>query len=165
MLSRTFDSKDEMLYAEHLAKLQKEGKISGLEFQVSVTLRDEVLFVPVRVDFRYFDERLGEMVYDEFKGGRSQHWVRIKTLWAKNGPGIYRVTVKRRNGEVPFASIEEIYPVAAPDNQSTGALIAQEYRWKLGGDLSRQLANQINDAIELAVNDVAKAKPKKGTRA
>ena len=105
-----FHSAAERRYAEHLYARQQNGEISDLECQVRVVLRDTVLTIPMIVDFRYFDHRLGEVVYDEFKGLETPSFKRQKKAWALIGPALYRITKANRGDKIIPYRFEQIRP-------------------------------------------------------
>ena len=118
LLKRTFHSKAECRYAEHLYARQLNHEISDLQFQVRVVLKDRVLTTPMIVDFKYFDERLGEWVWDEFKGMETTAWRRQRKAWALLGPGLYRVTKANRRDRVEPYRHELIRPCAPSEGDS-----------------------------------------------
>lgn len=95
MIGRWFDSAAECRYGEHLWLRQKAGDIRDLQFQVTVplVLNGVKLGISMRVDFKYYDEYLDELVWDEYKGFPTDQWKLKRKLWeAGAGPGLYRVT-------------------------------------------------------------------------
>ena len=95
LVKRTFDSAAEMRYGEYLFAREQNGEISDLQFQVTVQLCKAVR---LRVDFKYFDKKLGETVWDEFKGFETPAWKTKCSVWAAGlGPGLLRVTYERKN--------------------------------------------------------------------
>ena len=60
-----WDSQEERRYGEHLRWLEAEGKIRDLTRQVRVDLHIGKRYM--RLDFRYFDERLAVWVWDDYK--------------------------------------------------------------------------------------------------
>jgi len=113
ILNRTFHSKAERRYGEHLYARQQNGEIHGLDFQIRVILRDRVLSIPMIVDFTYFDERLDVWVWDEFKGMETPSFRRQKKAWALLGPGLYRITKANHRDKMQPYRFEEIWPVKA----------------------------------------------------
>jgi len=112
LIGRQFDSGGECRYAEHLFARQANGEIERLEFQVpwEITINGVRIGRRVmRVDFRYFDKRLGETVWDEFKGFPTPEWLLKRDLWAAGGPGILRVTRAVRSRVQPYIQ-EDIWP-------------------------------------------------------
>jgi len=100
------DSGAEADYYELLLLREKAGDIKDLIRQVPV-----YLFIGryrhMRVDFRYFDNHIGEMVWDEYKGAETAEWRMKRDLWAAYGPGLYRVTRKIHGA---FENFLEIRP-------------------------------------------------------
>jgi hypothetical protein len=110
LLGRTFDSKGERRFAEHLESRRLNGEIRDLQFQVRVILKDTVLTVPMVVDFKYWDEHLDEWIWCEFKGFPTPAFRRQKKAWALLGPGTY-VVVKRTKSRIEPYSFETIRPM------------------------------------------------------
>lgn len=106
-----FDSAVERDYFHHLKMLEQAGEISDLQKQVTVRLhigRSRYM----KPDFRYFDNRLGETVWDEYKGYETEMWRIKRDLWAAYGPGLYRVTRQKRG---VFEHFLEIRPNPKPE--------------------------------------------------
>lgn len=112
ILGRTFHSAAERRYAEHLYARHLNHEITYPEFQVRVKLQDTILSVNMIVDFKYFDERLGEWVWDEFKGMETPSFRRQKKAWEQIGPGLYCVTKENRGDKIVPYRFEYIRPKA-----------------------------------------------------
>ena len=118
LLDRTFHSKAECRYAEHLFTKQQNGEITDLSFQKHVKLKiNDVIVTTMIVDFYYFDNTVGDWVYDEFKGFATDKWKHSVKLWAQLGPGMYRITRASRNRLIPY-TFEEIWPVGYKAGES-----------------------------------------------
>ena len=101
-------SKAEDRYYKHLRERQERGEISGLQRQPTALVRVKVTKFH-HPDFRYFDERLGEWVFDEFKGGGLSPGAKaVLEAWqAGDGPHErYRLTRRRRGGYEHDVEIE-----------------------------------------------------------
>ena len=85
----TFDSKGERNRAVQLALLQRAGEISSLSCQVKVDLTCGIGW---RLDFRYVDESLNAIVYEDFKGVETQDFKLKVKLWKGFGPALLRIT-------------------------------------------------------------------------
>ena len=120
---RTFHSVAERRYADHLFALEQNGEIRDVSFQVPVRLGDPQtgLSLTMRVDFKYFDERLAEWVWDEFKGFETSAWRRQKKAWGILGPGLYRVTKANRADKIEPYRFEEIRPADRRDGVAGAA--------------------------------------------
>lgn len=113
LLKRTFDSKAECRYGEHLFARQANGKISELKCQVTVPfiINGINLGITHRVDFEYFETdipaHVGEpqLIHDEFKGFEDKTWKLKQKLWAAGaGPGLLKVTRLTKDKMIPFKS-------------------------------------------------------------
>ena len=113
-----WDSQEERQYGKHLALLVLAGEISDLQRQVRVELhvRRRVMFI----DFSYYDNRLGEVVWDDYKmrNWRRNRWFKdwkVKAdMWAAGlGPGRLRITVK--DGQGGYKHDDEIIPRSHPE--------------------------------------------------
>jgi hypothetical protein len=104
---RSFHSQGERDCYQYLRLLEQAREISRLECQVSIRLgprnRRWVL------DFKYFDEKLGDYVYADFKGFETDRWHHLIDLWILYGPTPLRV-YKGRGLNMTIA--EEIIPNA-----------------------------------------------------
>jgi hypothetical protein len=106
LVNRSFASQLERTRAQELVLMLRAGEIRDLEFQVTVKLTDaEIGYNP---DFRYFDVRLAQVVYDEAKGFETPEWILKRKLWTVYGPGRLRVVVAGRRGGT--MTREEIWP-------------------------------------------------------
>jgi hypothetical protein len=89
-----------------LKLLQKAGEISNLECQVTIRLgpnkRRWIL------DFKYYDNKLGEEVWADFKGFETDRWNHLLDLWALEGPA--RLRVYKGRGLKIFVAEEVIPP-------------------------------------------------------
>jgi len=99
IIGRNFHSDAERRYGEFLWGRQEAGEIRDLAFQKRVKLLGAVTMI---VDFYYFDNDLGDWVYDEYKGFETDKWRLQKKLWEQVGPGIYRVTRSQSNFTVIY---------------------------------------------------------------
>jgi hypothetical protein len=102
---RSFHSQGERDCYEMLTLMQKAGDISALQCQVSIRLgpkkRRWVL------DFRYFDVKLKEYVWADFKGFETDRWNHLIDLWILEGTERLRV-YKGRGTRI--VCVEEILP-------------------------------------------------------
>ena len=105
------DSGTEGDYYELLMLREQAGDIKNLQRQVTVPLHIGK-YRHMRVDFRYFDNYLGEMVWDEYKGHETTEWKLKRDMWAAWGPGLYRVTRKIQGN---FEHFLEIRPNPKPE--------------------------------------------------
>jgi Protein of unknown function (DUF1064) len=86
---RSFDSKGERDCYQMLLLMQKAGEISNIECQVSVRLGpNKRRWI---MDFKYFDNRLNEEVWADFKGFETDRWQHLLDLWTLEGPARLRV--------------------------------------------------------------------------
>jgi len=100
--SEGWDSQQERRRGHALALLARAGEITDLRRQVTVRLG--VGKRSMRLDFVYFDVRLGETVWEDHKGFSTTDWLIKKDIWAAGfGPGLLRV---HRQGQ----GSEDIYP-------------------------------------------------------
>lgn len=103
---RSFHSQSEAGRYEELKLLMRAGEISDLKTQASVKLSEAK--IELIVDFKYFDVKLNEEVFEEFKGFETPEWRIKRRLWKSYGPGLLRV-VKRTGGKNPrYFLAEEI---------------------------------------------------------
>lgn len=93
--ARTFDSKGEAYRASQLAILERAGKLSDLQHQVTFRLTDAA--IGYRADFTYQEN--GRLVAEDFKGVETERFRMIKKLWAHYGPCLLRIT-KRKGARV-----------------------------------------------------------------
>lgn len=100
---RTFDSNSEAYCFDFLSELVKAGEIKDLECQQTIHL---VAGIRLRVDFKFFDLKLNETVYGEYKGFPTDEWRLKKKLWGVFGPGRLRIFT----GTYPRYHIEELIP-------------------------------------------------------
>ena len=90
-----WDSKAEHRYAEQLVLLEAGGEIKHLQRQVRVPTGIGQRFF--RMDFVYWDCRLDEWVFDDFKGLVTPIWKLKADIWAAGfGPGILRITTRKK---------------------------------------------------------------------
>lgn len=102
---RSFASKGERDCYNYLKLLEKAGEIDSIECQVTVALtKAQVKMIP---DFRFWDLKLGEQVYGEYKGFETPEWMLKKKLWRIYGPG--RLRIYRGSGN-RIQLVEEIIP-------------------------------------------------------
>lgn len=113
IIGRTFDSAGECAYAEHLAAREANGEISDLQFQAVVRMLDG--HIAWKVDFSYIEHRLSEAVpkpqriWNEFKGFETPDFKLKRKIWVVGyGPGILRVTYKRKSKIYPYRAEEYI---------------------------------------------------------
>ena len=79
-IGRWFDSKAEALRAVVLWQMQKDGDISGLEFQIKYPLVvNDVKIGSWSADFRYVD-KAGQTIVEDVKGYRTQQYALRKKL-------------------------------------------------------------------------------------
>jgi len=109
--ARATDSDAEGVYGRHLERMQERGEIRDLKFQVRVPLGLGQAFM--RIDFVYYDNHIDEWIWDDYKakGWRRAPmyagWRRKADFWALLGPGVLRVTTKRRGrGEYHHTDIK-----------------------------------------------------------
>lgn len=85
----SFASKGEANCYDFLKLLEKAGEISNIRTQVHVYLSaSRILYIP---DYVFFDHKVGQDVYGDFKGFEDKVWSIKKRLWKSYGPGILRV--------------------------------------------------------------------------
>jgi len=87
------DSKDEGRWWDVLIMREKAGEISDLQRQVTVDLCG---LAKTKVDFSYVED--GARIWHEFKGFGTPRWRVILSIWRQVGPGLLRVTYRRRGG-------------------------------------------------------------------
>lgn len=147
-LNRTFDSRDEMEFAEYLSENQRCGSISQLEFQQTVRIGVRPFSITTRVDFTFFDERLHRQVWCEFKGASLGNFRKIRDAWRVSGPGLYRIARRRRSGPVSWV-YEDIYPLIGQGvtDGSIGEKIARQYARWLPSEETTRLAFDIDSAM------------------
>lgn len=102
---RSFSSQGERDCFGYLTLLEKAGEIRDIECQVSVELTDARLRWVL--DFKFFDLKLNETVWADFKGFETERWFTLKKLWPHYGPG--RLRVFKGKGTRMFVA-EEIVP-------------------------------------------------------
>ena len=88
----------------YLKLLERAGEIDSIECQITTHLTAGITH---KTDFKYFDNKLGEIVWGEYKGFEDQRWRDIRKLWKVYGPG--RLKVFRGRGTRIFCQ-EEIIP-------------------------------------------------------
>jgi hypothetical protein len=101
---RSFHSKGERDCYEYLRLLERAGEIDSIESQVTTHLTAGITH---KTDFKYWDNKLGETVWAEFKGMEDQRWRDIRKLWKCYGPG--RLKVYKGRGTRIYC-YEEIIP-------------------------------------------------------
>ncbi len=90
-----WDSKAERTYWDQLQLLETAGDIRDLRRQVRVPLGIGQRYF--RMDFVYWDNRLDEWIFDDFKGFATPEWKLKADIWAAGfGPGILRITTRKR---------------------------------------------------------------------
>lgn len=104
---RSFDSQGEAGCFRFLQWLEKSGEIRDIETQQTIDL---VANIRLKVDYTFFDEKLGEKVYGEYKGFETPEWLLKKKLWGVFGPGRLRIFY----GTGPNYKVEEIIPTGYP---------------------------------------------------
>jgi hypothetical protein len=121
IIGRTFHSKGECEYGEHLFAREANGEIEDLQFQVAVRMLDN--HICWKVDFSYIEYQLTEAIprpqriWDEFKGPETADFKLKKKIWIVGyGPGILRVTYKRRSKIYPYRTDEYIPDGFDPNN-------------------------------------------------
>lgn len=97
-----FDSKGERERAETLKLMERAGEISDLEFQCKVHLVADINW---KLDFRYRDNRLGEVVYEDFKGMETPVYRLKYKLWKEFGEGRLIITKKNSGGHIVTTDI------------------------------------------------------------
>lgn len=103
---RSFHSQSEAGRYEELKLLERAGQIKDLKCQVSVKLSKAK--IELIVDYKYFDIKLNEEVFEEFKGFETPEWRIKRRLWKSYGPGLLRV-MRRTGGDNPrYFLAEEI---------------------------------------------------------
>jgi hypothetical protein len=102
---RSFHSQGERDCYVYLKLLERAGEIDSIECQV--TTRFPIKGLTHKTDFKYFDLKLQETVWAEFKGMEDQRWRDIKKVWRYCGPG--RLREYKGRGTRIFVS-EEIIP-------------------------------------------------------
>lgn len=85
---RSFASKGERDCYEYFKLLERAGELDSIECQVTSQLTAGITH---RTDFKYFDLKLGESIWAEYKGLEDQRWRDIKKLWKFYGPGRLRI--------------------------------------------------------------------------
>ena len=114
LLKRHFDSEAERKYGEHLFARQMNGEISDLAFQVRWDCEVNGVRIGnryMRLDFRYFDGQLAEMVWDDYKGFATPEWKLKADIWAAGGPGVLRITRKAPKASPLSYVHDEIRPI------------------------------------------------------
>jgi hypothetical protein len=84
MIGRTFDSKAEASRARELALLERAGRITDLEYQVSFVLYEKPR-VSITIDFRYLDGE--KSVLEDVKGVLTRDF-RTKLAWLEEKYGL-----------------------------------------------------------------------------
>jgi len=103
LAGRSFDSKAESHCFSFLQALEKAGEIRDIETQQTIPL---VAGIRLRVDYVFFDIKLNEQVFGEYKGFETPEWLLKKKLWKVFGPGRLRIFM----GNWPRYKIEELIP-------------------------------------------------------
>lgn len=85
---RSFASQGERDCYCYLKLLEKEGELKDLYCQVTTPLTAGITH---KTDFKYFDVKLQEPVWAEYKGFEDQRWRDIRKLWKYYGPGVLRI--------------------------------------------------------------------------
>lgn len=75
------------VYLLHKAMVQS-GEINTLRCQVPVTLLPGINW---RLDFAYWDVKLGRVVYAEAKGVETERYQILKRIWRVKGPSLLRI--------------------------------------------------------------------------
>lgn len=104
---RSFASQAERDCFKLLELMERAGEIKDIQCQVTTPLTAGITH---RTDFKYFDCKLGETVWGEYKGFEDQRWRDIRKLWKVYGPGRLRV-YKGRGFKI--ICTEEIIPTGA----------------------------------------------------
>lgn len=100
-----FHSKLEAARYCELKLLEKAGEVKILALQEHVYLtRARILYIP---DFKIFDFRLNQEVYEETKGHENDRWPTVKKLWRVYGPAILRIY---KGDYRRMRMVEEIHP-------------------------------------------------------
>ena len=103
--SEGWDSKAERTYWDRLKLQQAAGEIRDLRRQVRVPLGIGQRYF--RIDFVYYDERIDQWVFDDFKGLIMADWKLKADIWAAGlGPGILRITTRKKG----YYHHEDRYP-------------------------------------------------------
>jgi hypothetical protein len=105
---RSFHSQAERDCYQYLKLLERAGEIDSIECQVTTPLTAGITH---KTDFKYWDCKLGETVWGEYKGFEDQRWRDIRKLWKFYGPGRLRV-YRGRGTRITLA--EEIIPESRP---------------------------------------------------
>lgn len=111
IIGRNFHSDAERRYAEYLYAKEQAGEIRDLEYQKKVVLLGALSMI---VDFRYYDNELGCLVHDEFKGFATDKWRLQRKIWEQCGPTVYRVT-KEHPDPINRYHWTEIHPKPGPE--------------------------------------------------
>lgn len=101
-----FDSKAESKHHDDMLLRERAGEIKILKLQDRVHL---TAGIHLKVDFKIFDVKLDQEVWEEFKGFETKEWRLKKKLWKEHGPGLLRVYyTNRRTEEIwPKAKVEK----------------------------------------------------------
>lgn len=83
-----FSSKGEFDCYVQLKLRLRAREISDLQTQVWVWLTQTFR---CRIDFKFFDRRLNQYIWADFKGAETARWKTIKGLWTEFGPGPLQV--------------------------------------------------------------------------
>ena len=117
LIGRSFMSEGERDCGEMLWAMQQGREIRDLEFQVSVRLTaGRLRWV---LDYRFFDAKLSEVVWADFKGHEQERWGELKKLWPHYGPARLRVYKKGRHG---IFVAQEIVPRSNETNAAVPAV-------------------------------------------
>lgn len=100
-----FDSKAESKHHDDMLLRERAGEIKILKIKDRVPLTAGICW---NVDFKVFDIKLDQEVWEEFKGFPTREFLLKKKLWKEHGPGILRIYYSNRNMEIiiPKAKVE-----------------------------------------------------------
>lgn len=81
----SFMSKGEAACYDLLKLMELSGELSDLKTQVTIRMTDaDLRWI---MDFSYFDNKKGCLVFADFKGFETERWAILKKLWPFYGPG------------------------------------------------------------------------------
>ena len=93
----THRSQAEAQLCNHITAREKLGECQLIQIEATVHLtRARILYKP---DFKIFDNKLQETVWEEMKGFKTQSWAMKRRLWKEGyGPGLLRVWYLGQSG-------------------------------------------------------------------
>lgn len=89
LVGRSFASRGEANCFLYLQAMEQAGEIRDITCQQTVLLTDaKIRYI---ADFKFWDIKLDQWVWADFKGFETEVWNIKKRLWKFYGPGILRV--------------------------------------------------------------------------